>query len=188
MSYNRPFTTRGYAPEDWIFNAEYPMVRWLERNGYDVSYTSGVDTARRGAELLEHEAFLSVGHDEYWSGEQRGNVEAARAAGVNLAFFSGNEVFWKTRWETEHRRLDERLPDARLVQGDAREREDRSSRQRLDRYLARSAVRSTRKGRSPRTRSPARSSWSTTAAVLRRSRCLRLTGRCGSGGTPTSRP
>ena len=27
------------------------------------------------------------------------NVEAARDAGVNLAFFSGNEVFWKTRWE-----------------------------------------------------------------------------------------
>ena len=28
------------------------------------------------------------------------NVEAARAAGVHLAFFSGNEVFWKTRWES----------------------------------------------------------------------------------------
>src|SRR5206468_6839014 len=40
-----------------------------------------------------------VGHDEYWSGSQRANVEAARAAGVHLAFFSGNEVFWKTRWE-----------------------------------------------------------------------------------------
>ena len=53
----------------------------------------------RGAELLEHEAFLSVGHDEYWSAGQRANVEAARDAGVNLAFFSGNEVFWKTRWE-----------------------------------------------------------------------------------------
>ena len=39
------------------------------------------------------------GHDEYWSGQQRANVEAARDAGVNLAFFSGNEVFWKTRWE-----------------------------------------------------------------------------------------
>src|SRR5262249_1077872 len=25
-------------------------------------------------------------------------VEAARDAGVNLAFFSGNESFWKTRW------------------------------------------------------------------------------------------
>ena len=99
VSYNRPFTTRGNAPEDWVFNAEYPMVRWLESNGYDVSYTSGIDTDRRGAELLEHQTFLSVGHDEYWSGQQRGNVEAARAAGVNLAFFSGNEVFWKTRWE-----------------------------------------------------------------------------------------
>ena len=28
----------------------------------------------------------------------RDNVEAARDSGVNLAFFSGNEVFWKTRW------------------------------------------------------------------------------------------
>ncbi|WP_240771399.1 N,N-dimethylformamidase beta subunit family domain-containing protein, partial [Nocardioides sp. GY 10113] len=99
VSYNRPFTTRGNAPEDFVFNAEYPMVRWLESNGYDVSYTSGVDTDRRGAELLEHQVFLSVGHDEYWSGPQRANVEAARAAGVNLAFFSGNEIFWKTRWE-----------------------------------------------------------------------------------------
>jgi len=99
VSYNRPFTTRGNANEDWVFNAEYPMVRWLESNGYDVSYTSGIDTDRRGAELLEHTTFLSVGHDEYWSGGQRTNVEAARAAGVNLAFFSGNEVFWKTRWE-----------------------------------------------------------------------------------------
>ncbi len=99
VSYNRPFTTRGPTPEDWVFNAEYPMVRWLEANGYDVSYTTGVDTARRGAELLEHRVFLSVGHDEYWSGDQRANVEAARDAGLHLAFFSGNEVFWKTRWE-----------------------------------------------------------------------------------------
>ena len=105
VSYNRPFTTRDYAPEDWLFNAEYPMVRWLERNGYDVSYFTGVDGDRRGAELREHGAFLSVGHDEYWSGTQRANVEAARDAGVHLAFFSGNEVFWKTRWENSHRTL-----------------------------------------------------------------------------------
>ena len=42
---------------------------------------------------------MSVGHDEYWSGGQRANVTAARDAGVHLAFFSGNEIFWKTRWE-----------------------------------------------------------------------------------------
>lgn len=75
------------------------MIRFLERNGYDVSYISGVDTDRRGSLLRNHKTFLSVGHDEYWSGDQRANVEAARDAGVNLAFFSGNEVYWKTPWE-----------------------------------------------------------------------------------------
>jgi len=101
LSYNRPFSTRATSPEDWVFNAEYPMVRWLEANGYNISYTSGVDTDRTGAiELKKHRAFISVGHDEYWSAQQRANVESARAAGVNLAFFSGNEVFWKTRWES----------------------------------------------------------------------------------------
>ena len=103
VSYNRPFGTRGTGPEDFVFNSEYPMVRFLEANGYDISYTSGVDTDRGGAKLGNRtnkpKVFLSVGHDEYWSGNQRANVEAARDAGVNLAFFSGNEVFWKTRWE-----------------------------------------------------------------------------------------
>ncbi len=82
VSYNRPLTVRGTTPEDSPFNAEYPMVRWLERNGYDVSYSTGVDTDRRGAEILEHKAFLSVGHDEYWSGdparERRGGPRSRR--------------------------------------------------------------------------------------------------------------
>jgi len=100
VSYNRPFNTRaGGTSHDWLFDAEYPMVRWIEANGYNVSYFTGVDTDRRGAELLEHKVLLSVGHDEYWSGTQRANVEAARNAGVHLAFFSGNIMFWKTRWE-----------------------------------------------------------------------------------------
>jgi hypothetical protein len=101
VSYNRPFTSRDATDggRDFVFSQEYPMIRWLESNGYDISYTSGIDTERRGQLLQNHAVFLSVGHDEYWSGRQRLNVEAARDAGVNLAFFSGNEVFWKTRWE-----------------------------------------------------------------------------------------
>lgn len=69
VSYNRPFETRatpgGMGATNWVFWAEYPMVRWMERNGYDVSYSTDVDSDRRGTEILEHEAFLSVGHDEY---------------------------------------------------------------------------------------------------------------------------
>lgn len=103
VSYNRPFNTR-FGPfhsgaQDWIFGVEHPALMWLEKNGYDVSYISGVDSSRTGALLLDHKVFLSVGHDEYWSGEQRENVETARDQGVNLAFWSGNEVYWRTRWE-----------------------------------------------------------------------------------------
>ena len=100
VSYNRPFNTREVDNgQDWVFNAEYPMIRWLESNGYNVTYISGVDTDRNANLLTTRKVFLSVGHDEYWSGQQRANVEAARTAGVHLAFFSGNEMFWKTRWE-----------------------------------------------------------------------------------------
>jgi hypothetical protein len=99
VSMNRPYVTRDYRAVNLVFNAEYPMVRWLEANGYDVSYTTGLDGDRRGALIRNHKVFLSVGHDEYWSAPQRAAVEAARDAGVHLAFFSGNDVFWKIRWE-----------------------------------------------------------------------------------------
>src|SRR5207344_3420935 len=49
VSYNRPFITRGNSAQDWLFNAEYPMVRWIESNGYNVSYFTGVDTDRFGS-------------------------------------------------------------------------------------------------------------------------------------------
>ncbi|GAB3814668.1 N,N-dimethylformamidase beta subunit family domain-containing protein [Micromonospora zhanjiangensis] len=98
VSYNRPFATRGEnGGRDFLFSNEYPMLRFLERNGYDISYTTDVDTDRRGDLIRNHRVFLSVGHDEYWSGPERANVEAARDAGVHLAFFSGNEVYWRTR-------------------------------------------------------------------------------------------
>lgn len=112
VSYNRPFITRdggggGGAMEDWLFNAEYPMIRFLERNGYNVSYTTDVDMERDATPITPstHKIFLSVGHDEYWSANERTKVENARNAGVHLAFFSGNEVYWKTRWEDNYRTL-----------------------------------------------------------------------------------
>lgn len=105
VSYNRPIATRDgvgvYAgPQDFLFGEEIAAIHWLEANGYDVSYIAGIDTDLRGSQLLNHKLFISCGHDEYWSGQQRANVEAARAAGVHLAFWSGNEVFWKTRYES----------------------------------------------------------------------------------------
>lgn len=102
VSYNRPITTRGWIPRTFFFSDEYPMVRWLEANGYRITYISGVDTHRSGSSLLNpstRRMFISSGHDEYWSATQRANVESARDRGLNLAFFTGNGVYWKIRWE-----------------------------------------------------------------------------------------
>src|SRR5262249_11411560 len=102
VSYNRPWhTALDDSGRSWFMYTEYPMIRFLEENGYDVSYISGADMSQSGAaSVIEPpKTFMSPGHDESWSGQQRSNVTAARDAGVNLAFFSGNEVFWKTRWE-----------------------------------------------------------------------------------------
>jgi hypothetical protein len=111
VSYDRPFYIRTgqgdnsdcFSP----FNAEYPMIRWLERNGYDVSYTTDVDLSQNVTTITpaKHKALLSVGHDEYWSAGVRKTFEDAREAGVHLAFFSGNEVYWKVRWEDDYRTM-----------------------------------------------------------------------------------
>ncbi|GII53523.1 hypothetical protein Pth03_19120 [Planotetraspora thailandica] len=107
LSYNRPFNTREATPwgRDFVFANEYPMVRWLEANGYNVTYEASMDAARAPSLLRNHKTVMSVGHDEYWSAEERTAFENARDNGVNLAFFSGNEVYWKTRWEDNYRTL-----------------------------------------------------------------------------------
>jgi N,N-dimethylformamidase beta subunit-like, C-terminal/Domain of unknown function (DUF4082)/Bacterial Ig-like domain/Bacterial Ig domain len=102
VSYNRPFATRFDTPggQDFFFATEDPMIRFLEKNGYDISYVSQADVAASGgaAMLEQHKMFMCVGHTEYWDAGDRANVTAARDAGVGLAFFSGNLMWWKTRW------------------------------------------------------------------------------------------
>jgi hypothetical protein len=101
VSYNRPFATRYDNPggQDFFFANEYPLVRFMEKNGYDMSYVSQLDVAgSNGASMLEqHKTLANSGHSEYWDAGDRANVTTARDAGVNLAFFAGNLMWWKTR-------------------------------------------------------------------------------------------
>jgi hypothetical protein len=71
---------------------EFPLAFWLEKEGYDVTYISNVDTHSDANGLLRAKVFLSVGHDEYWTERMFENVTRARDAGVNLAFLSGNSI------------------------------------------------------------------------------------------------
>jgi hypothetical protein len=105
VSYDRPFATRFNTPggQDYFFYAEFPMIQFLEENGYDISYIDqGTVGGSSGATLMEqHKVLLKAGHDEYWTASEVANVTAARNAGVNMAFFTGNEVYWKTRFASD---------------------------------------------------------------------------------------
>ena len=109
-SYNTPLITRDYRAVNMPLSAEYPAIRFLERNGYSLHYCAGVDlaVAPRNAQLLRRSrAYLSVGHDEYWTRHQRDALEAARdvaerwrgGSGLHLNFWSANEAYWSVRLE-----------------------------------------------------------------------------------------
>ncbi|HSE58889.1 MAG TPA: N,N-dimethylformamidase beta subunit family domain-containing protein [Nitrospiraceae bacterium] len=87
--------TDASSPSGW----EYNMVRWLEREGYDVTYSTSIDTHADARLLDRHKGWLSVGHDEYWTWQMRAHVEGGRDRGVHLAFFSGNVCYWQIRLE-----------------------------------------------------------------------------------------
>jgi N,N-dimethylformamidase beta subunit-like, C-terminal/IPT/TIG domain len=96
VSFDRPMAGSGLGI---LFNWELNFIRWMERSGYDVTYSTNIDTHANGAELRNHRAFLSAGHDEYWSKEMFDAAEAARDAGVNLGFFGANNVYTQVRFE-----------------------------------------------------------------------------------------
>jgi hypothetical protein len=97
VSFDRPNNVDSGA--GGIFHYEHNTVRWLEREGYDVTYCTDIDTHASATMLLNHRGFLVVGHDEYWSWDKRRHVEAARDRGVSLGIFSANTCYWQVRLE-----------------------------------------------------------------------------------------
>lgn len=69
---------------------EFPLAFWMEQHGYDLTYCSNVDVHNDVKTLTRCKAFLSVGHDEYWSRQQYDHVMEAIQQGVGAAFLSGN--------------------------------------------------------------------------------------------------
>jgi muconolactone delta-isomerase len=96
VSFDRPYNGPGYGQFlAWDVN----LVRWLEKSGYDVSYTTDVDTDANPSRLLAYRGFLAAAHNEYWSKSMFDAVTAARDAGVNIAFFGANAIYWQVRYE-----------------------------------------------------------------------------------------
>lgn len=95
VSFDRPLAYTAQGPFDW----EYNMVRFLEREGYDLSYQTDADTDLHPESLLQHRLVMVIGHDEYWTKRMRDAFDAARDAGTNLAFTNSNAAYWQVRYE-----------------------------------------------------------------------------------------
>ena len=78
---------------------------WLEKQGYDVSYTDDVHAPRTRRSCSSTTPSSISGHSEYWSLQQFNGFKAAREAGVNIASFSANTAYWKVRYEDGGRTL-----------------------------------------------------------------------------------
>src|SRR6266705_2343000 len=82
VSFDRPFDQQEFY--NMVTRLELPWVRFLERNGIDVSYQTDVDTDRAPGSLLHHRLVFAIGHDEYWTPRMRGAFNRALALSTNL--------------------------------------------------------------------------------------------------------
>ena len=101
VSFDRPFEQVRSGLRDWYPRIDSPLVNWLEKSGYDVTYQSNTDMERTPGRVLTHRAYLSPAHDEYYSAGMRTALEQARGAGVHLFFTGSNGSYWKVRFEAD---------------------------------------------------------------------------------------
>jgi hypothetical protein len=95
VSFDRPYDA--YSGLGNFPVSAYSLVRWSEHEGFDMSYSSDVDTDLRGSTLVNHRLVIFADHDEYWSTQMRQNSTTARDHGTSLAFFAANNVYWHIR-------------------------------------------------------------------------------------------
>jgi hypothetical protein len=95
VSFDRPYDGDG-AEKFMVY--ERAVVALTERLGLPVAYTTGIDVHLDPTVLHGARAVISLGHDEYWTPQQRASVTAARDAGTNIAFLGANCCFRRIRF------------------------------------------------------------------------------------------
>jgi hypothetical protein len=96
VSYQRPYASNTGAGQ--FFARDVAMVRFLERYGYPVSYTTSESVDEDPGQLAGHRALIDFGHSEYWSERQANAFAAARDAGTDLLFLGSDTLAWRVRY------------------------------------------------------------------------------------------
>ncbi len=98
-SFDRPYMVQG--SEDGAGNFmvwDYPMIHWMEAQGYNITYVTDVDLENNANLLNGHKVFTNTGHDEYYSDNMRSNLQHFINAGGNAAFFSADDIDRRMTW------------------------------------------------------------------------------------------
>ncbi|GAA1937729.1 N,N-dimethylformamidase beta subunit family domain-containing protein [Nocardioides marmoribigeumensis] len=95
VSFDRPyFGVNGFND---FRTSVVPLVVRSEATHVPLSYVANVQLDRRPGLLAGARAYVSLGHDEYWTPGIRRAVQRARARGTNLAFLGANTAYWRVR-------------------------------------------------------------------------------------------
>ncbi len=94
VSLDRPFDANGASA---FLAHERALIQLAERLGVPLAYVTSMEIATDPHLLDGASALFSLGHDEYWTPEERAHVTAARNAGVNVAFLGANCMFRRIR-------------------------------------------------------------------------------------------
>lgn len=110
ISHDRPWVGNTFDINIWNSNPlrwEVNTIRWLEKNGYRISYCGGQDIDKNGANFVKkYRVFMNSGHDEYWSFKEYKAVQEAIEAGVNVVSLTGNNCYWNIKWQNDYRTAD----------------------------------------------------------------------------------
>jgi hypothetical protein len=99
VSYDRPYDSQTGAGQ--FFIREVAMVRFLERYGYPVAYTTIESIDGDPDQVLgptHPRALIDVGHSEYWSQRDEQAFAQARDHGESLIFISSDTMAWRVRF------------------------------------------------------------------------------------------
>jgi N,N-dimethylformamidase beta subunit-like, C-terminal len=98
VSFDRPFdgTGRNVGVGDMLYGVR-PVVERAERAGVPLAYLTDLDLAHGPRVLAGARAYVSMGHDEYWTSSMRRTVLDARRHGTNLVFLGADTEFWRVR-------------------------------------------------------------------------------------------
>jgi hypothetical protein len=96
VSYDRPYDSQTGAGQ--FFVREVALVRFLERYGYPVSYTTIGSLDREPGQTQGARALIDAGHSEYWSARAALAFAHARDSGTSLLFLSSDTLAWRVRF------------------------------------------------------------------------------------------